>query len=813
MAAAAKNDKDYAVVVGIDEYPGYRSLKGAVADAEDFVKWLCQEEFGGGILARNCRKVVSIKEPLAPLQEQVDEAFDSIFSSIPPGEVAHRLYVYFSGHGMAESNLITDLCLASWAKKFPNRALDAQEYLDTMLKLGKFKEVVMFLDCCRIRIVAVKGRNPDFTAAAPGIGAPDASYFIANATQFTYSSYEAATGDLGDDNEPIVRGYFTRALMAALRGAAARAKGGVTANDLKDYLEENVSLVAKADSRVQDSQVVNGLRRDAVFGSAPPSPGGPPPFPPGPPPVGSDIPPGTPPGGDPKGLGKALPLTIQNDLAAIRLTLRDAANKTVFDGKVPNLRRLKLGPGAYRLRTELDHATFETPIRLDAPLTVSISEQLPSAPELYSAAPLEKSPTSHEYYTQPSMRWSHEPTRPPLGQGEDASLLVFVRAVDKKKQDPSSNLTRGLVLLDREEKQISDFAPSETQRDNRFGWMAFHAAVPEGTYYLRFAGEASEGPALPARELPVQLCPEWQTQVFLMYRGAPLLETTKIFFARPDAGFRPYSAETEAADVALNGLQNNHDLLTEGALNLLLKGKFENPMLGLVGAHVLIQRQRALENRIALDGRKPTSQQAKQLQERRQQISVVLRNLNKLLPSSPDVAALNLLTTPSDAPCTVQIDAPPMLRPGLLAVMNEAATRPDVLKPGSPIPAIAPRVYADTAWSTWAPGAAKGELNWVHFALLDYMKKAMDAGQTGIAREKPVQTLALRLRVPQQTVRQAAMDFATIPVSSLWKALPPEYQNLFRKSRAKTDSSAATLNVSNFLSNLVTEKAELYEKA
>ena len=508
--------------------------------------------------------------------------------------------------------------------------------------------------------------------------------------------------------------------------------------------------------------------------------------------MGPDIPPGPVSGSGPKQLGKALPLTIQNDLEAIRVTLRDAANKTVFVGKVPRLRKLKLRPGSYTLRTDFDHATLETPIRLDAPLIVSTREQLPSAPELYSAAPLEKSPTSHEYYTQPSMMWSHQATRPPLGDG-DTSLLIFVRAVDAKKSDPNSDLAKGLVLLDHEGKQISNFAPSETQRDNQFGWMAFHAAAPEGTYYLRFADRVNEGHALPARELPIQLCPEWQTQVFLMYRGAPLLETAKIFFARRDAGFRPYSGETEAADVALNGLQNNHDLLSERALKLLLKIKFENPMLGLVGAHVLIQRQRALENRIALDPRKPTREETLQLRERRQQIAVVLRNLNKLLPTSPDVAALNLLTASPDAPFIVQIDTPPMLRPGLMAVMNEAATRPDVLKPGSPIAAIAPRLYADTPWSTWVPLAAKPEMNWVHFALLDFVKKAMDAGQTGIAQEKPVETMALRLRVPQQTVRQAAKDFATIPAAKLWKALPPEYRSLFRKPRTKAGGAATPL--------------------
>src|SRR5215469_5941856 len=102
MAPVVKNPKDYAVVVGIDEYPGYRSLKGAVADAKDFAKWLCKEEFGGGVPVENCRTVYSVKEPLAPLQDQIDIAFDEIFAMVPPGkkDQAHRLYVYFSGHGM-----------------------------------------------------------------------------------------------------------------------------------------------------------------------------------------------------------------------------------------------------------------------------------------------------------------------------------------------------------------------------------------------------------------------------------------------------------------------------------------------------------------------------------------------------------------------------------------------------------------------------------------------------------------------------------------------------------------------------------------
>jgi hypothetical protein len=70
-------------------------------------------------------------------------------------------------------------------------------------------------------------------------------------------------------------------------------------------------------------------------------------------------------------------------------------------------------------------------------------------------------------------------------------------------------------------------------------------------------------------------------------------------------------------DLALNGLQNHQDLLDEKDLNVLLYGKFHNPMLGLVGAHILFQKP-----------------------ELSPRIEIVLRNLDHLLPESADVAAL-----------------------------------------------------------------------------------------------------------------------------------------------------------------------------
>src|SRR5438105_407692 len=72
---------------------------------------------------------------------------------------------------------------------------------------------------------------------------------------------------------------------------------------------------------------------------------------------------------------------------------------------------------------------------------------------------------------------------------------------------------------------------------------------------------------------------------------------------------------------------------------------------------------------------------------------------------APAVPALNLLAG-SNSPVPlrkIKFDEAPMLRPGLVAVIAEAAKRPAILGKTSPIPQIAPRLYADTPWSTWQP--------------------------------------------------------------------------------------------------------------
>jgi hypothetical protein len=263
----------YALVVGIDDYPDYRSLNGAKQDALDFVDWLRNSDRGGGLPPENLKLVLSEPNPPRPYQHEIDDGLSEIWSATK-GSPAERLYIYFSGHGLARSNLATDLCLAKWSRLRMGLALDSQDYLDVVLSSANFREVVMLLDCCRVRLVRRRALPSTIDLARPG-EAQQSRAFIAYATEFQSKAYEAATDEEfedDDDTRPIVRGHFTHALIDGLKGGAARAGSGVTASSLKEYLELHTPEVARQAGHKQKPEIINGFSAtdDPKFGDAMP---------------------------------------------------------------------------------------------------------------------------------------------------------------------------------------------------------------------------------------------------------------------------------------------------------------------------------------------------------------------------------------------------------------------------------------------------------------------------------------------------------------------------------------------------------------
>jgi len=265
--------EDYALVIGINDYPSYRGLKGAVDDAKDFGQWLLDPN-GGGIDPHDSKKCIVIDSspsPIKPLQQHIDEALDEIGKAVVNSADKHgrRFYFYFSGHGLGVTYDETSLCTAIWSEDtWRFAALNVRAYYNMIMESGYFSEVAFFLDCCRTRLVTAGGNGPQIRwTVRPDVNAGNSTSFIAYATAYQNKAFEAAVKGTDD-----VRGYFTRALLAALRGGAALPAGGVPASKLKEYIESETPRLAKDDERTQTAKADNSFpaNPDPIFGKATP---------------------------------------------------------------------------------------------------------------------------------------------------------------------------------------------------------------------------------------------------------------------------------------------------------------------------------------------------------------------------------------------------------------------------------------------------------------------------------------------------------------------------------------------------------------
>jgi uncharacterized caspase-like protein len=281
----AENAQDYAVVVGLNDYPDYggggRSLRGAIADATAFAAWLRDTASGGGLPHDNVALITSSLDPLAPAQDQIDDALDEIVGKARASG-GRRFYFYFSGHGHVSGEARHDvaLCLPRWSRNRRNAALSSSHYLDYIVRCTPFTEVVMLLDCCRVKQVAALGLGSVLNCPVPV--AVDRKILIAYASEFLKSAFEGSTarGDVDsrtDDNgagadeadADEVRGYFTEALLSGLRAGAARPEGGVTARGLKQYLELYVEPMSGGRQKPQIPIDMSESAADSMlFGSA-----------------------------------------------------------------------------------------------------------------------------------------------------------------------------------------------------------------------------------------------------------------------------------------------------------------------------------------------------------------------------------------------------------------------------------------------------------------------------------------------------------------------------------------------------------------
>jgi hypothetical protein len=246
------NEMHFAVVVGINGYPGIRHLTKAVNDALSFRDWLIAD---GGVpedqiqLIKGETTAAGVNPIEAtPTRDDINRAFKRVNQAVmektrrdPLAWEQSRLYVYVSGHGISPEGAEAALFTANAGPEAWAENIACGLYTRRYERCQQFREVIVFADCCRLWKEAYLPEPPFSTIGTNGT----VRTLLGFATQQGEQSFEPTSQD--DPEE--ARSYFTQALLEGLRGAAAEdGTGRVTDESLARYTVERVRLMT-ADKR------------------------------------------------------------------------------------------------------------------------------------------------------------------------------------------------------------------------------------------------------------------------------------------------------------------------------------------------------------------------------------------------------------------------------------------------------------------------------------------------------------------------------------------------------------------------------------
>jgi Caspase domain len=268
---------NFAVIIGINKYPGIRSLQGPENDAEDFWEWV-KSPNGGRVPsdADHLRYIVSSKFPAVsddslcpPTLELVDQAFRPIAkAALQNGHVGERLYIFMAGHGFAPGAAFgpnlddAALLMANADLNTLGLHIPGGLYAEWFRAAAAFDEVLLFMDCCRDDFGRTPVHFPPFSERTDP-GAANVRVLHAYATKWSYSAREKVVNGNGK-----VRGVFSFAVMEGLRGAAADVNGDVTGASLEAYVYNRLPKLAN-DNSYQEPRFYYEKQRDIKIVTAP----------------------------------------------------------------------------------------------------------------------------------------------------------------------------------------------------------------------------------------------------------------------------------------------------------------------------------------------------------------------------------------------------------------------------------------------------------------------------------------------------------------------------------------------------------------
>jgi hypothetical protein len=242
-------------------------------------------------------------------------------------------------------------------------------------------------------------------------------------------------------------------------------------------------------------------------------------------------------------------------------------------------------------------------------------------------------------------------------------------------------------------------------------------SLDPGCYLLRRSGE-------PAVERCVYVASQWRTEVMVpVEEGHPDLGETAVFMARPE-GADPTDQEfslAEAARQTLGSRRITASKLGEAATRTLLKSNGQNPMLGIFGAHLMIQQGNPDRGLLA----------------------EAVGALKTLVGDHPDVRSLRLfLEDTADGP--IEFQQPPMLRSSWRMIVDNSA-RPGLVASASYAARIGGNLWGSGAWLTWKVPSMEEPLDPAPPEPIDFRKIAQAAVTQGVGYAESLPPLERKL--------------------------------------------------------------------
>jgi len=297
-----------------------------------------------------------------------------------------------------------------------------------------------------------------------------------------------------------------------------------------------------------------------------------------------------------------LKLTVETSDSQTQILVLDSRSRLLKRGMGPT-HDFTLDPGIYRVKVLTGAETHETVVVLREQQTVKFDPA-----RFVSPMPLAGTSSSHEYHMEAANEQSRK-THVKVGTG--SSLFFFVRHWTPSgrggtplhlDESPAAGLS--LFAVDAQgERKLCELTAGEDKLDLPDPCAACTVEVDPGVYELRLE--------LPSGETLHQTfvaSPGWQTQAFLFLRpyrslgetSAPSawradLTRTSVHLTR-GSGFAPDEPMLRIAELARVSLATRRSSassetdrrLVPDDLRALLLGKFQDPMLGIYGAHLLL---------------------------------------------------------------------------------------------------------------------------------------------------------------------------------------------------------------------------------